>query len=97
MAAARAYLDLLAGKDAQASFAANCSALENGAHRDGCQPVAAAEVPLADPEFTVDETKGAVAIRGRLGRLRGPDGPTDGYVLRIEGGQIRYVHTMTAK
>lgn len=95
MAAARAYLDALGGKGA-APFADNCAALENGARREGCQP-APAGAPLADPEFTVDETKGAVAIRGRLGRLRGADGPSDAHLLRIESGKIRYVHTLTAK
>lgn len=51
-------------------------------------------VELAEPEFTVDETKGAVAVRGEAG---GPDGPALSQVLRIEGGQVRYVHTMAPK
>ena len=49
---------------------------------------------LADAEFTVDETKGAVAVRGHAG---GEDGPAIGHVLRIEGGKIRYAHTLTPK
>ena len=49
---------------------------------------------LADPEFTVDETKGAVGVRGRLG---GPDGPAVSDVFRIEGGKVVYVHSLTPK
>jgi hypothetical protein len=49
---------------------------------------------LADTELTVDETKGAVAIRGHIG---GPDGPAVGHVLRIEGGKVRYDHTLMPK
>jgi hypothetical protein len=49
---------------------------------------------LAEPEITVDETKGAVAVRGHLG---GPDGAAVGHVLRIEGGKVRYDHTLTPK
>lgn len=49
---------------------------------------------LADPEFTVDETKGAVAVRGHLG---GPDGAAAAHVLRIEGGKVRYDHALTTK
>jgi hypothetical protein len=49
---------------------------------------------LVDPEFTVDETKGAVAVRGHAG---GEDGPAAAHVLRIEGGKVRYAHTLTPK
>jgi hypothetical protein len=49
---------------------------------------------LAEPELTIDETKSAVAVRGHAG---GPDGPAVGHVLRIEGGKVRYDHTLTPK
>lgn len=49
---------------------------------------------LAEPELTIDETKGAVAVRGHAG---GPDGPAVGHVLRIEGGKVRYDHGLTPK
>ena len=49
---------------------------------------------LADAEYTVDETKGAVAVRGHAG---GVDGPAVGHVLRIEGGKVRYDHALTPK
>jgi hypothetical protein len=48
---------------------------------------------MAEAETTVDETKGAVAIRGR----RGEDGPAVSHVLRIEGGKVRYDHALTPK
>jgi hypothetical protein len=49
---------------------------------------------VVEPEFTVDETKGAVAVRGHVG---GPEGPAVGHVLRIEGGKVRYAHTLKPK
>ena len=49
---------------------------------------------LADTELTVDETKGAVAVRGHVG---GPEGTAIGHVLRIEGGKVRYDHALTPK
>lgn len=49
---------------------------------------------LTEPEFTVDETKGAVGVRGLLG---GPEGPAVSHVFRIEGGSVRFAHSMSAK
>jgi hypothetical protein len=49
---------------------------------------------LAEPELTVDETKGAVAVRGHVGT---PEGPAVGHVLRIEGGKVRYDHALAPK
>ena len=49
---------------------------------------------LAEPELTVDETKGAVAVRGHAGN---PDGPAVAHVLRIEAGKVRYDHALTPK
>lgn len=94
-ATARAYLDALAGKGT-APFAPDCATLENGARREGCAPPQTV-AQLADPEITIDETNGTIAVRGRLGRLRGPEGPADAHLLRVEGGQIRRVHTISAK
>ncbi len=56
--------------------------------------LAASGPQLAAPEFTVDETKGAVAVSGHVG---GPDGAAAAEVMRIEGGKVRYAHTMMAK
>jgi hypothetical protein len=49
---------------------------------------------LTDPEFTVDETRGAVAVTGQVG---GEEGPAAAQVLRIEGGKVRYAHSMLTK
>jgi hypothetical protein len=49
---------------------------------------------LSDAEYTVDEAKGAVAVRGRLG---GEEGPAAAHVLRIEGGKVRYDHALMPK
>jgi hypothetical protein len=49
---------------------------------------------VVQPEFTVDETKGAVAVRGHVGTA---EGPAVGHVLRIEGGKVRFAHTLAPK
>jgi len=49
---------------------------------------------LTDPEFTVDEARGAVAVTGQVG---GEEGPAAAQVLRIEGGKVRYAHPMLTK
>lgn len=49
---------------------------------------------LVQPELTVDETKGAVAVRAHIGNA---EGPAVGHVLRIEGGKVRYDHALVPK
>lgn len=49
---------------------------------------------LVEPELTVDETKGAVAVRGHVGTA---EGPAVAHVLRIEGGKVRYDHVLAPK
>jgi hypothetical protein len=49
---------------------------------------------LIDTEYTVDDTKGAVAVRAHVG---GEEGPAAGHVLRIERGKVRYDHALTPK
>jgi hypothetical protein len=49
---------------------------------------------LADTELTVDETKGAVGVRGHVGTA---EGPAVAHVLRIEAGKVRYDHVLTPK
>ena len=56
--------------------------------------LASSSTALSSPEFTVDETKGAVAVTGHAG---GADGPAAADVLRIEGGKVVYAHTMATK
>jgi hypothetical protein len=49
---------------------------------------------IVEPELTVDETKGAVAVRGHVGTA---EGPAVAHVLRIEGGKVRYDHVLAPK
>lgn len=49
---------------------------------------------LVETELTVDESKGAVAVRGRAVTS---EGPAVSHVLRIEGGKVRYDHALTPK
>ena len=93
-----------AGFDAQKTYDTaskedwSAVAADKRASRDDLMAAAkaylATQPALTDPEFTVDETKNAVAVRGQLG---GPDGPAVSHVMRIEGGKVSYVHSMTGK
>ena len=49
---------------------------------------------VAEPELIIDESKGAVAVRGHAGTA---DGPAVAHVLRIEGGKVRYDHVLAPK
>lgn len=89
IAAATTYLDRLGGTSADVPLGVGCDRLDNGAYSASCEP--AAGPAFVEREFTVDETKGAVAVVSNRG---GPDGPPDTRIFRIEGGEIRHVHAV---
>lgn len=98
LAAANAYLDLFKDKSVQVPWGTPCARLEGGTYtgkgtsEDTCNVGVPEGVDLAEREYIVDETKGAVAVMLRFG---GPNGRPDAHVFRIEDGKIRYVHTVT--
>ncbi|MXP42775.1 hypothetical protein GRI75_14100 [Altererythrobacter soli] len=98
LAAANAYLDLFKDKSVQVPWGTPCARLEGGIYtgkgtpEDTCNVGVPEGVDLAEREYIVDETKGAVAVMLRFG---GPKGRPDAHTFRIEDGKIRYVHTVT--
>ena len=102
-AAANAYLDaFLEGKGDLVPWGYPCNRTEGGAHtgngskEDTCQVGVPAGVNIANRHFVVDETIGAVVAFCTFG-AGGPtsSGSADTHLFRIEGGKLRFVHTLT--
>lgn len=99
-AAADAYLDLWGNSSAPVPWGTPCRRMEGGAYTgegletdscnvgipDGEQP------PNSDRRYVVDETVGSVSVLCKFETMK--DAP-DSHEFRLEGGKLRYVHTMT--
>lgn len=103
VAAANAYLDaFLEGKGDLVPWGYPCNRTEGGAHtgngskEDTCQVGVPSGVNIANRHFVVDETTGTVVAFCTFG-AGGPtsSGSADTHLFRIEGGKLRYVHTLT--
>ena len=103
VAAANAYLDaFLEGKGDLVPWGYPCNRTEGGMHTgtgakdDSCQVGVPSGVNIANRHFVVDETIGAVVAFCTFG-AGGPtsSGSADTHLFRIEGGKLRYVHTLT--
>ncbi|KAK0706248.1 hypothetical protein B0T26DRAFT_743596 [Lasiosphaeria miniovina] len=97
-AAGDAYLDLFRNGTGSVAvpWADNCRRLEGGLYTapgDTCNSGVPSGVDLADRRYVIDETLGVVDVFLRFG---GPNGQPDSHEFRVEGGKIRYVHTITA-
>ena len=104
VAAANAYLDaFLEGKKDLVPWGYPCNRTEGGAHTgngsptDSCDVGVPSGVNIANRRFIVDETIGAVAVFCTFGAgsAGGGSGAPDTHLFRIEGGKLRYVHTLT--
>jgi hypothetical protein len=96
-AAADAYLDLFKDKSVQVPWGTPCNRLEGSAYTgkgqpdDSCNVGVPDNIDMADRRYIIDPVVGAVAVFLRMGSNKRPDA----HVFRIEGGKIRYVHTVT--
>ncbi|KAF2197951.1 hypothetical protein GQ43DRAFT_423537 [Delitschia confertaspora ATCC 74209] len=96
--AADAYLD--AFKDAKVSipWGTPCARLEGGAYtghglaNDTCNVGVPSGVTMKNRQYVIDEAYGSVDVMLNMGTHEWPDS----HHFRVEGGKIRYVHTMTA-
>ncbi|KAF5331267.1 hypothetical protein D9611_013094 [Ephemerocybe angulata] len=97
-AAADAYLDLFNDPSVKAPWGTPCARLEGGAYTgsgaptDSCNVGVPSGVPLTNRRYVIDETVGEVDVFVDFGNNKIPDT----HEFRIEGGKIRFVHTMTA-
>ena len=104
VAAANAYLDaFLEGRKDLVPWGYPCNRTEGGAHTgngsptDSCDVGVPSGVNIANRRFIVDETIGSVAVFCTFGAgsAAGGSGAPDTHLFRIEGGKLRYVHTLT--
>jgi hypothetical protein len=102
-AAANAYLDaFLEAKMDLVPWGFPCNRTEGGMHTgtgvatDSCQVGVPSGVNIANRHFVVDETIGAVVAFCTFG-AGGPtsSGSADTHLFRVEGGKLRFVHTLT--
>ena len=96
-AAADAYLNLFKDKTVQVPWGTPCARLEGSAYTgkgqpdDSCAVGVPDNIDMAERRYVIDPVVGSVAVFLRMGPNRRPDA----HVFRIEGGKIRYVHTVT--
>ncbi|KAF2751079.1 hypothetical protein M011DRAFT_491699 [Sporormia fimetaria CBS 119925] len=96
MKAADAYLDLFNNSDVTVPWGTPCVRLEGGLYGDPgpngtCAVGVPTGVPLTNRRYVIDETVGAVDVLLDFGNSKWPDS----HEFRVEGGRLRYVHTMT--
>lgn len=95
-AAADSYLDLFNNPNVTVPWGTPCVRLEGGLYGDPGPNGTCAEwiptgVPITRRRYVIDESLGAVEVMVDFGKSAWPDS----HEFRIEGGKIRYVHTLT--
>ncbi len=95
-AAADAYLDLFQKGPGSISvpWGENCRRLEGGMYTEPgstCNSGVPTGINLVDRRYIIDETVGTVDVFLTFGGSKLPDS----HEFRVEGGRIRYVHTIT--
>jgi len=104
VAAANAYLDAFLEKKIDlVPWGYPCERTEGGAHTgqdspdDSCEVGVPAGVNIVNRRFVVDQVLGSVVVYCTFGAGTpgGSAGPADTHLFRVEGGKLRYVHTLT--
>jgi hypothetical protein len=96
-AAADAYLDYFKDKSVKVPWGTPCDRLEGSAYtgkgtpQDSCNVGVPNNIDMADRQYVIDPTIGAVDVFLKMGPSKRPDS----HVFRIENGKIRYIHTVT--
>ncbi|CAK7199176.1 hypothetical protein SEUCBS139899_001848 [Sporothrix eucalyptigena] len=94
-AAADAYCDIFSNKSVVVPWGKPCARLEGGSYTghgtpdDSCNVGIPSGVSLTQRRYVIDETIGAVDVMMSFADL------PDSHDFRVEGGKLRYVHTMT--
>jgi hypothetical protein len=90
-AAADAYLDLFNDKSVKVPWGTPCARLEGGTYmQPSCNVGVPSGIKHTNRRYVVDEVTGSVDV---FFDFAGVD--PDSHEFRIEGGKLRYVHTMT--
>ena len=96
-AAADAYLDYFKDKSVKVPWGTPCARLEGSAYtakgtpQDSCNVGVPDNIDMADRQYVIDPTIGAVDVFLKMGPNKRPDS----HVFRIENGKIRFIHTVT--
>lgn len=96
-AAADAYLDYFSDKSVVVPWGQPCARLEGSAYtakgtpEDSCNVGVPDNIAMAQRSYVIDPTIGAVDVFLKMG----PSERSDSHVFRIEGGKLRYIHTVT--
>jgi hypothetical protein len=94
-AGADAYLDIFSDKTVVVPWGTPCSRLEGGAYtgnggpNDRCDVGIPEGVKLVNRRYVIDEVVGAVDVFLQFASL------ADSHEFRLEGGKLRFVHTIT--
>jgi hypothetical protein len=104
-AAGDAYCNLFTDKSVVVPWGTPCARLEGGmytgkgAATDSCNVGVPSGVNLVNRQYVVDEEYGTVDIMmdfaGKKGSV-GAQGLPDSHEFRLEGGKLRYVHTLSS-
>jgi hypothetical protein len=104
-AAGDAYCDVFADKSVKVPWGTPCARLEGGMYTgkgqasDSCNVGVPSGVKLVNRQYVIDEEYGTVDIMmdfaGTAGSV-GKSGLPDSHEFRLEGGKLRYVHTLSS-
>lgn len=104
-AAGDAYCDLFSNKNTIVPWGTPCARLEGGAYTgrnvstDSCNVGVPSGVKLVNRQYVVDQEYGTVDIIMDFGGTEGnwgAGGLPDSHEFRVEGGKLRYVHTLSS-
>ncbi|KAF1845817.1 uncharacterized protein K460DRAFT_115659 [Cucurbitaria berberidis CBS 394.84] len=102
-AAGDAYCDLFNDKSVKVPWGQPCARLEGGAYTgkgqasDRCDVGVPSGVKLVNRQYVIDEEYGTVDIQMDFGGTPGGSGGMpDSHEFRLEGGKLRYVHTLSS-
>jgi hypothetical protein len=94
-AAGDAYLDVFFNKSVVVPWGTPCTRLEGGLYTapgDDCSSGVPDGIKLVNRRYVIDEVMGTVDVFLTFGE----SGLPDSHEFRVEGGKLRYVHTITA-
>lgn len=90
-AAGDAYLDLFSDKSVKVPWGSPCARLEGGSYvQPNCNVGVPTGIKQTNRRYVVDEAMGTVDIFFSFANSR-----PDSHEFRVEGGKLRYVHTLT--
>lgn len=102
-AAGDAYCDVFSDKSVKVPWGTPCARLEGGSYTgrgqasDSCNVGVPSGVKLVNRQYVIDEEYGTVDIQMDFGgTVGGSGGLPDSHEFRVEGGKLRFVHTLSS-